>query len=117
MKTRIHFIVALFLCATLHVYAYEAVEVTNGGSISGTITFDGTPSKPQEFKVDKSKYGDKDIAACHLEKGVQTSHALLVSKNHGIKDVMVSLVDIQKGKEFPKGTIVMSTDEKVTRVN
>ena len=112
MKMQICLTIVLLLCVTVGVYAYEVVEVTNGGSISGTITFGGTPPKPEEFKVNKSKYGDKDIAACHLEEGVRTSDALLVGKNKGIKDVIVSLVDIQKGKGVPTGASAMSTDEK-----
>ena len=34
--------------------AYEAGPVTNGGTISGTISFEGKPRPPKSFKVEKT---------------------------------------------------------------
>lgn len=70
--------------------AYEAVEDTKGGSISGTVTFVGSPPAPQKINIDK----DVEICGTH-EKFTEN---LLVSKKKGIQNVVVSITNIEKGK-------------------
>jgi len=100
------------LCFVFQIEAYQMIEVTGGGTMSGIVTFEGAVPELETFKVDKSKYSDKDIQVCHLEAGTRTLDALLVSQSKGIKDVVVSLIDIQQGKAIPADFRVMSTDEK-----
>jgi plastocyanin len=103
MKTRklYSIIVGIFLtiglvigsCPMIKTYAYTEVEVTNGGSIIGTVTFDGDVPKVSMFKV------DKDTETCR--QGEVPSEALVVSDDSkGIKNVIVSIENIEKGKKF-----------------
>jgi len=69
--------------------AYEGGAVANGGTISGTVAFEGDPPAPEELNV------TKDNAVCGEKK---TSNALLVGPDKGIKNVVVRVTDIAKGK-------------------
>ncbi len=70
--------------------------VTDGGSLSGRVTYYGTPPEPKILKV------DEDVEACG---GDRPSDELLVSASGGIQNVVFSIEKIAKGKdwEFPKG--------------
>jgi Polysaccharide lyase family 4, domain II len=71
-------------------FGYEAISVTNGGTIVGEVTYDGTPPQPESFPV------TKDEKVCGTAPKV--SQALLVGPDKGIQGVVVFLPDIQKGK-------------------
>jgi hypothetical protein len=75
-------------------FGYEAGSVTNGGTITGQVTYDGTPPPPETSPV------TKDEAVCGTEPKV--SQALLVGPDKGIQNVVVFLSDIQKGKPQEK---------------
>ena len=74
---------------------YKVTEVTDGGSISGRITYDGSAPAPEILKV------DEDIEACG---GDRPSDELLVSADGGIQNGVISIEKIKAGKdwEFPK---------------
>ena len=80
----------VFLLAS-PVLAYEESGVTNGGSISGKITFSGKAPAPRKIKV------NKDRGACGNE---QTSEVLLVGKDGGIQNVVVTITGIKSGKKW-----------------
>jgi plastocyanin len=75
-------------------FGYEAVGVTNGGTIAGQVTYDGTPPPPETLPV------TKDETVCGTEPKV--SQALLVGPDKGIQNVVVFLSDIQQGKAQEK---------------
>jgi hypothetical protein len=60
-----------------------------GATISGTVTFDGTPPAPEKLPV------SKDPDKCGTE---QVSEALVVGEGKGIQYVVVSLADAPPGK-------------------
>ncbi len=70
--------------------AYEGGDVSNGGTISGKITFSGTAPARAPINVTK----DKEVCGAteHL------SDLLIVGAGNAIKNVIVSLVEIEKGK-------------------
>ena len=68
--------------------AYKVVEVTNGGTIRGTVSFVGTPPPPRIIPV------DEDSEACGEAQEVQS---VKVGAEDGLADVIVSLVDITSG--------------------
>jgi len=72
--------------------AYDAGAVSNGGTISGTVKFKGTPPAPQPLDVNK----DKEV--CALTPKV--SKELVVGSDGGIQWAVVSLTNISKGKAF-----------------
>ncbi|MBI4531540.1 MAG: hypothetical protein HY709_08450, partial [Candidatus Latescibacteria bacterium] len=69
---------------------YTVVTVTNGGTISGTVTYAGTASAPNALQV------NKDVEVCGKEP--HHDQSLVVGANKGIADVIVSLKNIRQGK-------------------
>jgi plastocyanin len=74
--------------------SYEAVTVTDGGTIVGEVKYAGDPPAPEKIDV------TKDTNICGTEP--KLSPALVVGANKGIKDVVASLPSIQKGKALGK---------------
>ncbi len=70
--------------------AYEAIAVSDGGSLSGTVKYDGTPPPPGKIVVSK----DPDV--CGKEK---VAPELLVGGDGGIANVVV-VVKATKGKKL-----------------
>ncbi len=85
-------IVTVYMLSSGTLYAYEEIDVPNGGSISGTAIFlDEIPTRaPIEILKDKDVCAVKE----HL------SEALIVSADKGIKNVIVSIMEIEKGKKI-----------------
>lgn len=94
---------ALSLGAFAHfASAYEAIEVTDGGTIAGTVQFTGDPPTPAKLEI------TKDVEVCGKTEKVEES--LLVGPNKGIKNVVVSITDIQKGKPLRNGAVLDQKD-------
>ena len=74
--------------------SYEAMTVSDGGTIVGEVTYAGEPPAPEKIDV------TKDANICGADPKV--SPALVVGANKGIKDVVASLPSIQKGKALGK---------------
>jgi plastocyanin len=85
--------------------AYEAVAVTDGGSISGTVKYSGTPPTPAKIPVTK----DPDV--CGKEGKEKTSPDLLVGSGGGIANVVV-VVKAAKGKKLDVPTTNPTFDQK-----
>ena len=65
-------------------------KVKNGVTLTGQIVYDGTAPAPRMLKV------NKDTDTCGSNR---PSEELLVSSSGGIKNVVVSVVGIKKGKK------------------
>jgi plastocyanin len=74
------------------VLAYEGGPVSNGGTISGTVKFKGTPPPAAPLEVNK----DKEVCAV----SPKTSKELVVGPSGGIQYAVVSIAKIDKGKPF-----------------
>lgn len=74
--------------------SYEAITVSDGGTIVGEVKYAGDPPAPEKIDV------TKDTNICGTEP--KLSPALVVGANKGIKDVVASLPNIQKGKALGK---------------
>ncbi|GAB61126.1 conserved hypothetical protein [Candidatus Jettenia caeni] len=84
--------------------AYQEVEVTDGGVIVGTVKFDGDIPAAKALKV------DKDEQTCgHDNK--QSEELVINGESKGIKNVVVSLVDIAAGKKAEVTTAVLDQKE------
>ena len=84
----------VFLLGTLPVQAakYKSLKkVKNGVTLTGQIVYDGTAPAPRMLKV------NKDTNTCGSDR---PSEELLVSSSGGIKNVVVSIVGIKKGKKW-----------------
>ena len=73
--------------------AYEAVAVTDGGSISGTVKYNGTPPAPAKIPV------TKDPEVCGKDGKEKISPDLTVGSGGGIANVVV-VVKAAKGKKM-----------------
>ena len=74
--------------------AYEAIEVQNGGAITGVVKLKGTAPPRPRLEV------TRDQKVCGADAKV--SEALVVSSAGGIKYAVVSLQHISKGKAQPQ---------------
>jgi plastocyanin len=74
--------------------SYEAMTVSDGGTIVGEVKYAGDPPAPEKIDV------TKDANICGADPKV--SPTLVVGANKGIKDVVASLPGIQKGKALGK---------------
>jgi plastocyanin len=84
--------------------AYEAITVTDGGSLSGTVKFDGTPPAPKKIEV------TKDQEVCGKNGPEIVDPALIVSSGGGIQDVAV-VVKATKGKALEVPTEPVTFDQ------
>lgn len=71
--------------------AYEGGAVSGGGSISGEVKYAGTPPAPKKLEV------TKDTDVCGKDK---VSQELVVGGNKGIKNAVVFIAGISKGKKL-----------------
>jgi hypothetical protein len=77
---------------------YKEAPVTDGGSISGKITFKGTPPPPKTF--DLAKFPQPEFCGkADSEKGVRKLHEVTVT-NGALGDVVVYVEDATHGKPF-----------------
>ncbi|MBF0565989.1 MAG: carboxypeptidase regulatory-like domain-containing protein [Nitrospirae bacterium] len=98
-KSFVYMIVLLiFMPVTLFASAnYEVIDVENGGSIKGTIK--------------ASSPADDPILTINKDKGFcgnsQPSKMYVISAGMGVKNVLVAIEDIDRGKALPKGDLVI----------
>ena len=83
---------------------YTEVEVKDGGSISGTVKYDGDIPSAKILKV------DKDEQTCGHENKV-SEELVINGESKGIKNVVVSLVDIASGKKIEAVTAALDQKE------
>ncbi|MEE9584598.1 MAG: carboxypeptidase regulatory-like domain-containing protein [Candidatus Brocadiales bacterium] len=85
--------------------AYEEIEVTDGGTISGVVSFVGDIPAPEEINVDK----DPEVCAVHNPRYYEK---LIVDKgSKGIKNAVIYLQKVKKGKKWELAD-VSSEDRK-----
>ena len=70
--------------------AYEAVEVKGGGTITGKVKLAGNPPPPQVVQV------GQDREVCGKTQEIYEVEV----KNEGVKNAVVRIVEIKKGKKF-----------------
>jgi len=78
-------------CLARRAGAYEAMAVTDGGTLSGMVTYEGTPPPPTKIEV------TKDPEVCGKEP--KTAPNLVVGQGGGIANVVV-VVQATKGKKL-----------------
>lgn len=84
--------------------AYEEGDVSNGGTITGTVKFAGDVPEAKSLNV------DKDQEACGHDP--KPSEALLVSSDKTIQTAVVSITNISKGKKFDSSGENATLDQK-----
>lgn len=71
--------------------AYEAGDVKDGGTISGTVKFKGTAPAPKKLDINK----DKEVCG----KTPKVDQSLIVT-NGNLANAVVTITDIKKGKKM-----------------
>jgi len=91
---------ALFISGLpLGAEAYESVAVTNGAAVRGKVTFTGTVPEPKAFEL--RRYYDREYCATLSDgKGHRLLKEVNVGQDGGLKDVVVVIEGVEKGKPF-----------------
>lgn len=77
------------LLSAVAAYPYEAIQVTNGGTISGVVRFAGVAARPARLKIGK----DKDVCGTHP----LYDQSLVVGRGGGIANAVVTITDLARG--------------------
>lgn len=92
------FLVGLAFLFSTPARAYQEVEVKNGGGVSGQVSFEGSIPEIPAIAVVKNP----EFCGDQVRDPVLTVHPA----DRGLKNVVVFLEDIKKGKALPKGTAI-----------
>ncbi len=99
------FLIGLFVINSRDIMAaYEEGDVSNSGTITGTVTLAG------DVPVAKSSEVEKDQEACGHEP--KPSEALLVSSDNNVETAVVSITNILRGKKFNDPGENVTLDQK-----
>src|SRR5262245_58734500 len=83
--------VLLCLSSTAWAEGYKVVPVTNGGTISGKVIYDGTPPAPKEIVI------KQDPSVCGSSR---LEDAWSIGPDGGVENVVVYITNIAAGKEM-----------------
>lgn len=97
-KTVMALVVGASLSLASVALGYDAGAVSDGGSISGTITFAGDAPEVKPVEV------TKDTKVCAQTQKYDES--LVVGENKGIKNAVVSISNISNGKDFGEAMVL-----------
>ncbi len=80
--------------------AYDEIEVSNGGSISGTITLNGAIPVPRVFALIQFPFGPFCKKISDGQGNVRLKEFIINKKNQGIWEAVVSIKNINQGKPY-----------------
>lgn len=95
--------ILLFLLLSSPLMAYEAIETASTGTIVGTVKFQGKAPERKEIAVTRNK------KVCGKE--AKFTESLVVSATGGVKNAVLYLTDIKRGKKF-KVPSVFNIDQR-----
>ena len=79
--------------------AYETAVVTDGATVRGTVSFKGAAPEPKEFEL--RRYPDRTFCgALSNGDGYRLLKEVNVGVDGGLKDVVIVVEGVQKGKPF-----------------
>jgi len=79
--------------------AYEEMTVSNGGTVTGTVKFAGTVPTPTRFEL--RRYYDRVYCGALSDgSGYRLLREVSVDGQHRLKDVVVTIEGVAKGKPF-----------------
>ena len=84
-------LLSLLLCISSAARAYDEAPVTNGGTISGRVSFLGRPPSKRFLTV------TLDVPVCGAKR---EEESFQVAKDGGVKDVVVHLLAVPAGKPW-----------------
>ena len=100
---RVVFSLPLLLLLTFPLMAYETTDVTAAGTIVGTVKFQGKAPGRKKIAVTRNK------KVCGKE--TKFTESLVVGTNGGVKNAVLYLTDVKRGKKF-KASSVFQIDQR-----
>ena len=92
-------VLSLFMSGSIAAWAYEETAVSNGGTITGTVQLYGEPPAPASF--DLSRFPDRVYCGALSDgSGFRLLRTVTIGRNQGLKDVVVTIENVEKGKPF-----------------
>lgn len=88
---------------------YKVAEVNNGGTLSGRVTLTGPLPRARSFHLIHAP-NIQFCARISDGKGHRILHDFTVSENSGLKDTVIALQSVKKGKPFPTKMQVFNID-------
>ena len=96
---RFSVLLSLFAGGSSTAWAYEATTVSNGGTVTGTVQLSGDPPPPTGFEL--RRYPDREYCGALSDgSGYRFLREVAVGPAQGLKDVIVTIQGIEKGKPF-----------------
>lgn len=90
---------------TTQAWAYQEIEVKNGGTLQGKATLKGGIPQPRVFHL--VLFPNLDMCA-EIDTDDEMNRVLfdfIIDKNKGLKDVVITLEHVEAGKAFPNKPI------------
>jgi len=92
-------VLSIFVICPISAWAYEEATVSNGGTVTGTVQFSGEAPPPMPFEL--RRYPDRVYCGALSDgSGYRLLREVAVGAQHGLKDVIVTIEGIEKGKPF-----------------
>jgi hypothetical protein len=92
-------LLSLFAGGSITAWAYEETTVSNGGTVTGSVRFSGEPPPPTGFEL--RRYPDREYCGALSDgSGYLFLREVAVGPDQGLKDVIVTIQGIEKGKPF-----------------
>ena len=98
--------VAMVAAATLPAWSYQEVAVSDGGTIEGKVVFQGAP--PSLRTVIPTK--DKEVCG-----DIRKEPRIVLAPDNGVKNAIVYLKDVEKGKAWTKPEKTPAIDNQKCR--
>ncbi|MFQ5851234.1 MAG: carboxypeptidase regulatory-like domain-containing protein [Candidatus Binatia bacterium] len=93
---------AFFLVISCPLWGYEVINVKNGGRIEGKVNFAGKPPATKPLQVNKNK----DFC------GSVPDETYIIGPGKGIKNVVVAITNVEKGKDLGQKATVLIDNVK-----
>ncbi|MBI3355179.1 MAG: hypothetical protein HY038_00100 [Nitrospirae bacterium] len=90
---------SVFVSGSFAAWAYEETTVSNGGTVTGTVQFSGELPAPTSFEL--RRYPNRVYCGALSDgSGYRLLREVAVGTQQGLKDVIVTIEGVEKGKPF-----------------
>jgi hypothetical protein len=92
-------VLSVVMICPIAAWAYEEATVSNGGTVTGTVQFSGDLPPPISFEL--RRYPDRVYCGALSDgTGYRLLREVAVGAQQGLKDVIVMIEGVEKGKPF-----------------
>jgi hypothetical protein len=102
-------LLSLIAAGAMTAWAYEVKPVPHGGTVTGTVRFDGEPPPPTGFEL--RRYPDREYCGALSDgSGYRFLREVAVGPEQGLKDVILTVQGIEQGKPFTFEAMTLETN-------